>query len=369
MVQAVYVDKAGAQYTLDEQGRLCDAAGNLVQVTENGTTVQYKVVEGKGSKLYVTNADGNYATGVGVVNVTVPESKDIVVNSEWNTRAFDFSTEGELRSYFENVNTAITELPTREKVAEVLASSGFDDSIVQAYKDNQIDTLWYVVKTEANVHVDGVLYWKDSLEVVGREQLSKLTKLTELNANDQSGTSIGLTPLAALDVNGQTVVVLFAGADGTQGTVLKDTLGLLDDSLTADVAGLEDLMEMLAPLQSGLREATPAQLPEKALYVESTLLEKTSPELTPEENQIMQEIIAIISANLPTETTEEVELQDEATPLAELPEEEVPLVEIEDPLVPLGQAPRTGDATGIWALSAMMAMGGLLRKKKYHPKH
>jgi hypothetical protein len=320
---------------------------------------------------------------VGVVNVTVPESKDIVVNSEWNTRAFDFSTEGELRSYFENVNTAITELPTREKVAEVLASSGFDDSIVQAYKDNQIDTLWYVVKTEANVHVDGVLYWKDSLEVVGREQLSKLTKLSELKANDQSGTSIGLTPLAALDVNGQTVVVLFAGADDTQGAVLKDTLGLLDDSLDADVAGLQDLLDMLAPLQSDLREVTPAQLPEKALYVEATLLQETTPNLTPDERQIMQEIITIISTVLPTaepekEDAQEVELQDDATPLTELPElpeltdlheEEVPLVELEEPLVPLAQAPRTGDGTGIWAISALMAMGGLLRKKKYHPKH
>jgi hypothetical protein len=219
--------------------------------------------------------------------------------------------------------------------------------------------------------------------VVGREQLSKLTKLTELNANDQSGTSIGLTPLAALDVNGQTVVVLFAGADDTQGTVLKDTLGLLDDSLEADVAGLQDLLDMLAPLQSDLREVTPAQLPEKALYVEATLLEDTTPDLTPDEKQIMQEIITIISTGLPTEEPEkevakEVELLDEATPLTELPEmpeltdlhdDDVPLVEIEEPLIPLSEVPRTGDATGIWAISALMAMGGLLRKKKYHPKH
>jgi hypothetical protein len=367
VVRALYVDKVGAQYTLDAQGRLCDAVGNLVQVTENGTTVQYKVVEGKGNTLYVTDTTGKYATGVSI-NVTVPESKDIVVNNEWNTRAFDFATEEELKTYFENVNTAITELPTREKVAEVLTSSGFDDAIVQAYKNNQIDTLWYVVKTEKTVHVDGVLYWKDSLQVVGREQLSKLTKLTALNTSEQNNTSIGLTPLAALDVNGQTVVVLFAGADDTQDTVLKDTLGLLDDSLTADVVALEDLLEMLAPLQSGLREVTPAQLPEKALYVESTLLEETSPNLTPDERQIMQEIIAIISANLPAETAPEVDLQDEATPLAELPEglDESQLVEIEEPLIPRSEAPRTGDGAGLWAISALMAMGGLLRKKKYH---
>jgi hypothetical protein len=226
-----------------------------------------------------------------------------------------------------------------------------------------------VVKTEKTVHVDGVLYWKDSLQVVGREQLSKLTGLTELNTSAQSNTSIGLAPLAALDVNGQTVVVLFAGADDTPGTVLQDTLGLLDDSVTADVAALEDLLAMLAPLQSGLREVTPAQLPEKALYVEANLLDEVSPSLTPDERQIMQEILAIIAANLPARTEQEVDLQDEATPLAELPEglDESQLVEIEEPLIPRSEVPRTGDGTGLWAVSALMAMGGLLRRKKYHP--
>jgi hypothetical protein len=325
--------------------------------------------------------------------VSVPESANIVKSNEWNTREFDFDSEEELEEYFENVNMAITTTPDRESMATMLEKNQFDDSIVQAYKNEQIDVLWYVAKSESGtIHVDGVLYWKDSLQVVGREQFSKLATLDELHSI--SGTSAGISGLDSLTVEGKNVEATLEA----QATVLQKarkqvaSLQQMTGTLTeADsLNGL--LLETIDPLQNTLRELQPAQLPSAERYVDATP-EETTPDTTPdtteksdetaatlteEEKQLIQEIAVTVSNHLDAAEADETHIQEENTPLAGLTQkdgeaaeagEAASHAEIEGAHTPLSGAPRTGDGIGLWGISALAALAGLLRKKKYQPRH
>jgi hypothetical protein len=146
------------------------------------------------------------------------------------------------------------------------------------------------------------------------------------------------------------------------------------------------LLETIDPLQNTLRELQPAQLPSAERYVDATP-EETTPDTTPdtteksdetaatlteEEKQLIQEITVTVSNHLDAAEADETHIQEENTPLAGLtPEagEAASHAEIEDAHTPLSGAPRTGDGIGLWGISALAALAGLLRKKKYQPRH
>lgn len=93
-----------------------------------------------------TSADGKVDTNNAHMNYTVPQ---------------DVVTEEVISNAEEMVYTHITSKPTIEEVITAAKAYGLSDESLE-----NVEVLWYVVKQESKIHVDGVLYNKVTNEII-----------------------------------------------------------------------------------------------------------------------------------------------------------------------------------------------------------
>jgi hypothetical protein len=394
-----YLDRSGNVYTANAEGYLCSADGTPVTVNEGDITAYYKLENGS---IYVVNANGDYATGIksGYVRADVDTSKDIIVDSQWNTQKFNFSTQEELEEYFKNVYTTVGTTPQETLDSNIASTTVYSDEIKEAYADGNIGVLWYVVKdkytgTSNTIHVDGVLYWKHTLEIVTNDTLSILSKLNLVKKNPT---------LVDTETENITIELL----DGTTAEVIGYTpLSELVEKIDAEsgyeaLTKWEDAIKYIAPLEK-LEELTPIEGEEVTVTPtqppkedpddgddepsnedpddekpgeedpdDENPDEEETPTLTPDEEELIRDILDQITPLVPDlvdvsesdvplaelefeeEIEKEPELMQEIEELGELLEENVPLSEMPNVAVP-----KTGDPALAWGFGAIFSALGL----------
>ena len=104
-----------------------------------------------------TSADGKVNTN----SAFVPDALSVIDNGEVNLYHQFGATKDTIKAYFKPVYDHIINEPSKETMT-VAIDKALGSEMAIAYKDGKIDVLWYVIKQEKHIHVDGVLYWVDT---------------------------------------------------------------------------------------------------------------------------------------------------------------------------------------------------------------
>lgn len=108
-----------------------------------------------------TSADGKVKTN----SAFVEDAKLVIDNGELNIFHQFGATHQTIRNHFKPVYDNISAEPSKEVMAASIERALGSD-MRDAYNNGKVDVLWYVIKQEKHVHVDGVLYWTATGDVV-----------------------------------------------------------------------------------------------------------------------------------------------------------------------------------------------------------
>lgn len=363
-----FVDRDGNTYELDNKNYLTLVSESKNETVTAGNDGMYRYkYDASAGKLYVVKIkqDGSvsYATGVkdGYVSAYAPDGQDIIVNTAFNTEKFNFESEEALSKYFQNIGTLVKEEPNAADLERIIKTN-FSENIYEAYLDGEIGIQWYVVKDDKNgtnncgVHVDGVLYWKNTLEIVDNKKMNtlgtlKLAKdlpksvLSAQELSDKLSTkeehSITLSSLKELDL-------LTGGGNVEDEESWKEALSYKTLTPASPIVSPNDTLK--TPTGSfvateGLQELdslTPIEGDEVIIKPSDPIV--IIPIITPEDSDLIQEIVKEITPQLPE--------------LIEQGEAEAEPVEVAPAEAPQEKLPQTGQS---WALSGLLsALGALL---------
>lgn len=108
-----------------------------------------------------TSADGKVKTNAAFVK----DAKLVIDDGELNIFHQFGATYQTIRNHFKPVYDNISSEPSKEVMAASIERA-LGSEMRDAYNNGKVDVLWYVIKQEKHVHVDGVLYWTASGDVV-----------------------------------------------------------------------------------------------------------------------------------------------------------------------------------------------------------
>ena len=108
-----------------------------------------------------TSADGKVKTNTAFVK----DAKLVIDDGELNIFHQFGATYQTIRNHFKPVYDNISSEPSKEVMAASIERA-LGSEMRDAYNNGKVDVLWYVIKQEKHVHVDGVLYWTATGDVV-----------------------------------------------------------------------------------------------------------------------------------------------------------------------------------------------------------
>lgn len=374
-------DKDGNYYTLNGGHYLCPVIENEMKgPIELGpyNLYRYKYENGK---LYVVSTGGGretYATGVknGYINAYTPNSQNIIVKTEFNTSKFNFDSEEALADYFRNVGILVEggSTPNDAQMKDVIKEN-FDEEIYEAYKNGKVGIQWYVVKDnqtgskDPHVHVDGALYWKNTLEVVDHSKMNTLDTLTPVkNVPASAGEATELTK--TLDTKKQSLTVrldplnelapLTGGGDAKHEDSWKEARSYQTLTPADFIVSPWDKLEI--PTGSFVATEVLDELdPLTPIEGDEIIIRPTDPIviipiITPGDGELIQEIVKEITPQLPV--------------LLEQGEAEAEPAEVVTAQTPQEKLPQTGQnwslASLLSALGTLLVAAGIVSRKGKH---
>jgi hypothetical protein len=302
------------------------SGGSLVlDVIQNATI--------EGSTISGNTADGIYSWGGGIYaedsSVTITDTAITDNQAAWGGGILGVRSDIELNGTTTVANNTATS--AGDDIYFMVMAGGFSHSSLTLNTasgtlnaDGQAIDGWYV----DGVQDDATLRWSETGE------------------GFEDGHYVTQTP-ATLEITGNLALKAAHGpADSTDDAEEDDNDGETDND--APVVANPDTTTPSAPTPAAPAESeTTTTTPTTELTVSFT-----APVQAPEAQVSEDELVDIEENEIPL--ADEVEIEEEVVPLTELPEEEIPL----------NGAPRTGDTTLVWALTALAATLGLTVSKR-----
>lgn len=135
---------------------------------ENGNTHydahRYFPIGSVGEGYDRSDNESDYTSADGIVDANsafIQDAESVIDNGEVNIYHQFGATKDTIKTHFAPVYNHIVNEPSKETmIASIERALGSE--MATNYKDGKIDVLWYVIKQEKHIHVDGVLYWVDT---------------------------------------------------------------------------------------------------------------------------------------------------------------------------------------------------------------
>lgn len=133
-----------------------------------------------------TSVDGKVKTN----SAYVEDAKTVIDSGEINLYHKFGATASTIKNHFKPVYDNIIAEPSQDIIAAAIERA-MGSEMANAYKSGEINVLWYVIKQEQNINVDGVLYWTatgDAVEEGDNKDSSKVIADSAVQATEQTDT-------------------------------------------------------------------------------------------------------------------------------------------------------------------------------------
>lgn len=128
-----------------------------------------------------TSVDGMVKTN----SAYVEDAKTVIDSGEINLYHKFGATASTIKNHFKPVYDNILIEPSKEVIANSIERA-MGVEMANNYKSGKIDVLWYVIKQEQKINVDGVLYWTSTGDAVEEPDQNEELAPTTTNVDDTS---------------------------------------------------------------------------------------------------------------------------------------------------------------------------------------